>query len=102
MVSALGYSSPPPMGSAVNVFYIDDGLSQTSGTARQGAHRRCFLALMVGAPGSPTPPPREGPTIGVFALMVGTPGPPALPLGGPPLTFFSVDGGHSRISGTAS
>jgi hypothetical protein len=45
------------------------------------AHRRRFLALMVGAPESPAPAPP----------------------GGPPSTFLSVDGGCSRIfsSGTS-
>jgi hypothetical protein len=56
---------------------------------------------MVGAPGSLSAP-FKGPTVDV-ALMIGAPGSTALaPLGGPPLMFLSVDGGHSWIyrSGT--
>jgi hypothetical protein len=93
-----------------------------------GAHRRCFLALMVDALVSTTlSPPRDPsstfltvddvrswiPIFGTFqggghrrrflSLMVDALGSPALaPPGGPPLTFFSIDGGRSRISSSDS
>jgi hypothetical protein len=56
----------------------------SSGTS-QGARRRCFLALMVGALGSTAPaPPRGGRCRRFLALMVGAPGSPApAPLRGP-------------------
>jgi hypothetical protein len=46
----------------------------------QGARRRCFLALNVGAPGSTTLAPPRGPAIDIFY----------------------IDGGRSRISVNAS
>jgi hypothetical protein len=46
-----------PQGSTIDVFCVDGGHPRTSGTASQGAHRRCFSALIVGAPGSPSTPP---------------------------------------------
>jgi hypothetical protein len=57
-------------------FNVDGGCSQiySSGTS-QGAHRRRFLVLMVGALGSPALTPPRGAAIDVF----------------------NVDGGHSCI-----
>jgi hypothetical protein len=57
-------------------FNVDGGCSRISVSTSQGARRRCFLALMVDAPGSTAlAPPR-----------------------GPPLTFLSVDSERSWIS----
>jgi hypothetical protein len=82
------FSSGTSKGPTINIFYVDGGRSQisvstsqcppstflsvdggrsrisSSGTS-QGAHRQCFLALMVGACGSPTPAPPRRPTIDV-------------------------------------
>jgi hypothetical protein len=88
----------------------------------QGAHCRCFLALMVDTSGSTTPaPPRGAPSTFLsvdggrsrvyssdttqgarrrcfLALMVGTLGSTApTPPRGPPSTFLSIDGRHSRV-----
>jgi hypothetical protein len=63
-----------------------------------GAHRRCFLALIVDALGSPALAPPGGHRQCFLALMVGAPGSLALaPPGGPLLMFHSVDGWRSRI-----
>jgi hypothetical protein len=40
-------------------FNIDGELSRISISTRQGANRRCFLVLMVGAPRSPSAPARR-------------------------------------------
>jgi hypothetical protein len=67
-MSAPGFLSPaPPKGPAVDVFYVDGGRSRISVNTRQGGHRQCFLALMVGAPGSQVLAPR-GPTANVLQL----------------------------------
>jgi hypothetical protein len=66
-------SSDTSQGAHHQHFCIDGGRSRTSGTASQGAHHRRFTTLMVTAPE-----------------------PLALPPRGPPSTFYSVDGGHSR------
>jgi hypothetical protein len=58
MVGAPGSPTPPPKGSVINIFCVDGGHSQISGTASYGARHQYFLALMLGAPGSPTPLPR--------------------------------------------
>jgi hypothetical protein len=45
---------PPSLegqGATVDVFSVDGESFRISTTASQGVHRRCFLALMVGAPG---------------------------------------------------
>jgi hypothetical protein len=83
-----------------------------------------FFALMLGAPRSPTVPPR-GATIDLFcidggrsevsstasqgghrrcflALMVGGLGSPASPPRGPAIDIFCIDGGLSRFSDIAS
>jgi hypothetical protein len=52
-------------GPTVNVLYIDGGCSRISVIASHGAHHRCFLALMVGAPGSLAPTPPRGPAVDV-------------------------------------
>jgi hypothetical protein len=59
-------------------FSVDGGRSRIFGTASHGARRRYFLVLMVGALGSPAPPPR-GPLSTFFTLMVDAPGSPAPP-----------------------
>jgi hypothetical protein len=67
---------PPSLegqGATVDVFSVDGESFRISTTASQGVHRRRFLALMVGAPGSPSSPPR-GSSSTFFALMVGAPG----------------------------
>jgi hypothetical protein len=59
-------------------FRVDGGRSRisSSGTAQGPRHRR-FLALMVGALGSPAPAPPKGPAIDIFtALMVDALEPP--------------------------
>jgi hypothetical protein len=89
----------PPEGLPSTFLSIDGGrtLIFISGTYK-GARRRRFLALMVSASGSSTLAPPRVAAIDVFTLMVGTPRSPArAPPGGPPSTFLSVDGGHSRI-----
>jgi hypothetical protein len=60
-----------------------------------------FFSLMVGAPGSPAPPPK-GPLSMFLSLMLGTPGSLAMPPRGPAIDVSYVDGGRSRISGTAA
>jgi hypothetical protein len=97
-------------------FNIDGGCSRNSVSARQGPHRRCFLVLMVGAPGSPAPPPPKRAAVDDFyvddvcsrifvstfqgahhrrflALMMGAPGSPSAPVRCLPSTFLCVDGG---------
>jgi hypothetical protein len=64
MLGAPGSLSTPPKGLPSMFLSIDGGRSWTSITASQGAHRRCVLALTVGAPRHPAPPPRD-PTIDV-------------------------------------
>jgi hypothetical protein len=63
----------------IYVLYVDGGLNWISVSTHQGARYRRFLALMVGALGSPSAPVR-----------------------GPPLTFLSIDGGCSRISSSGT
>jgi hypothetical protein len=58
---------------------IDGGRFRISNTTSQGAHYRRFLALMVGALGSPTLPPR-----------------------GPVADVLHLSGSRSQISGNAS
>jgi hypothetical protein len=70
--SRMGTATPPPTGDrvlAIDVFYVDGGCSRisSSGTS-QAACRRCFLALMVGALGSPALAPPRGPTIDIFYI----------------------------------
>jgi hypothetical protein len=45
---------------------IDGGRSRIYVSTRQEACRRCFLALMVGAPGSLALAPPNGPVVNVF------------------------------------
>jgi hypothetical protein len=63
MVDAPGSSAMPPRGELSTFFSVDGERSWISGTASQKAHHRWFLALMVGAPGSPAPTPPKGPTV---------------------------------------
>jgi hypothetical protein len=45
---------------------VDGGRSRIySSDTSQGAHRQCFLALMVDAPGSTSPTPPRGPAVDV-------------------------------------
>jgi hypothetical protein len=106
-----------------HTFWMPDG-DWTPPHGGLGAHRRCFLALMVGTPGSLIAPSR-GAAINIFyvdggcsrnsvstsqgahhqrflELMVGAPGPPSPPPWSLPMTFPSVDGGRSQNSITAS
>jgi hypothetical protein len=102
VVGTLKSPVAPPRGAYWRHFYIDGGHSWISVSTSQGACHRCFLALMLGAPRSPTPPP-TGPVVDIFLeLMVGTPESPAPPPRDPPSTFFSVDGERFWISGTAA
>jgi hypothetical protein len=85
---------------------VDGGRSRTfsSGTS-QGPHCRCFLALMVDAPGLSTLTPFGGPRQCFLALMVGALGPPASAPpggGGAPSMFLSVDGGCSQITSSGT
>jgi hypothetical protein len=80
VVAAAGPVASTPWGPSSTFLSVDGGRSPTFSSRSPApvpprARRRCFLALMVGAPGSPAPTPP----------------------GGPPLTFLSVDGGRSRI-----
>jgi hypothetical protein len=64
IVGALG-SPPTPRGPTVDIFYVDGGRSRIYVSTRQGAHRRHFLALMLGAPGCTAPAPPRGSAIDV-------------------------------------
>jgi hypothetical protein len=64
-MGALGSPSAPPKGPTVNVFSVDGERSWISGIASLGARHRRFLALMVGAPESPSLPPRRA-TVDIF------------------------------------
>jgi hypothetical protein len=61
--------NPPPLvvvGGLPSTFFSADGVhSRISGTASQGTYRQYFLALMMGAPGSPAPPP-TGSAVDIF------------------------------------
>jgi hypothetical protein len=67
MVEAPGFFDSTPGGPPLTFSSVDGGSSRipSSGTY-QGARRRCFLALMVDAPGSPAPGPPKGPAVDVF------------------------------------
>jgi hypothetical protein len=69
-------SSGTSQGGAVDVFYVDGGRSRISISTSHGARHRRFLALMVDAPESQTPPPPKGAAV----------------------DMFYVDGRHSQIS----
>jgi hypothetical protein len=62
----------PPAGArvpAINVFYVDGGRFWIfSFGISQGARRRCFLALIVGALGSPALTPPRGPAVDIFYI----------------------------------
>jgi hypothetical protein len=76
---------------------VDGGRSWISVGTRQGAHHRCFLALMVDAPESPASALPKGPAVDVFTLMVGAPGSRAPGISqGSTLNVFYIDGVHSR------
>jgi hypothetical protein len=69
----------------------------------QGAHCQCFLALMVGALGSPAQAPPRGLAVNIFYvdgerswISVST------HQGGSTLTFLSVDDGRSQISSSGT
>jgi hypothetical protein len=91
MVGASGSTAlAPPSESIVDVFHIDGGCSQISVSTSQGGpsstflsvdgrrsriyssgtshgvHRRHFLALMVGTPGSTAPTPPRDPVVNIF------------------------------------
>jgi hypothetical protein len=54
-------------GSSLSMFfYVDGGCSRIFVSTFQGARCRCFLALMVGAPGSTAPAPPREPTVDIF------------------------------------
>jgi hypothetical protein len=65
-----GWGPDPPAGArvpAVDVFYVDGGCSRIfSSDTSQGAHRRRFLSLMMGAPGSSASAPPWGLAIDNF------------------------------------
>jgi hypothetical protein len=65
MVGAFGSLLAPPRGPAVDVCHVDGWRSRISIITSQGAHRQCFLTLMVGAPASSAPAPPRGLTIDV-------------------------------------
>jgi hypothetical protein len=135
MVDAPGSSAlAPPRGPPSTFLSVDGGRSQISSSATSqggpaalldlqlqhlpGAHCRCFLPLIVDAPGSLAPAPKRGGTTlpdhqlrhlpGVrhwrfLALMVDAPRSSALaPPEGPLSMFLSVDGGCSRISSSGT
>jgi hypothetical protein len=96
---ARGAGGPPSI-----FFSVDGGHSRISsfGTS-QGARRRCFLALMAGAPKSPAPaPPRES-AVDVCYVDGGRSRISISTSQGAPSTFSNVDGERSRIfsSGTS-
>jgi hypothetical protein len=71
-------TGPPPLGArvpAVDIFYVDGGCSwiSSSGTSPM-ARCQCFLALIVGTPGSPSLAPPRGPVVNIFMLIFGAPG----------------------------
>jgi hypothetical protein len=70
-------ASTSPRGPTVDVSYVDCGHSWISVSTCQWVHRRCFLVLMAGAPGSSALAPLRG---------------------GSSSTFLSIDDGRSRIS----
>jgi hypothetical protein len=83
---------------------VDGGRSRisSSGTSK-GDRRQCFLAWMVGAPGSPAPAPPKGPPSiffnvdgGCSWISIST------RQGGPPSIFLSVDGGRFEISSSCT
>jgi hypothetical protein len=76
--------NPPPLAGArvpiVDVFYVDGGRSRVSSSdTSQGAYRRRFLALLVGALGSPASAPPSGAPSMFFTLMVDALGSPTAP-----------------------
>jgi hypothetical protein len=106
---------------------VDGGCSQIySHNTSQGPYHRCFLALMVGTPGSIAPVPPRGPTIDVcyvggghsrisvstslgarcrrfLVLMVGASGSKALaPPREPAIDVLQLGRSHSQTSGNAS
>jgi hypothetical protein len=97
IVGAPGSPTPPPKGLAVDIFSIDGGRSRISVSTSQGSRRRHFLVLMMGAPGSPSALSR-----GARHRMLCAHGSPAPPPRVPAINVFSIDGGCSRTSGTAS
>jgi hypothetical protein len=125
-----GCGPKPPwgLGSMSSTFFsVHGGHSRISVSTSQGARCRRFLALMVGALGSPPPASHRGPLSTflsidgrrswisssgtsqggrrqhLLALMVGAPGSPAPALyRGASLMFLSVDGGRSRISSSST
>jgi hypothetical protein len=67
MVGAPGSPAPAPLiGSAVDVFYVDGGRFWISVSTHQGAHRQCFLALVMDAPRSSAPAPLRGAVVDDF------------------------------------
>jgi hypothetical protein len=97
-----GWRSDPPRGTGgqPSMFLSVDGgpsLMYNSDTS-QGPRRRCFLALMVGAPGSSSAPPR-GLAVDVCCVDGGHSwiSSSNTSQGGPPSMFLSVDGGRSRF-----
>jgi hypothetical protein len=67
----------------------------------RGAHRRCFLALMVDALGSPALAPPIA-AIDIFYVDGGRSRISVSTTRGPPSTFLSIGGGRSRISSSGT
>jgi hypothetical protein len=66
MVGTLGYPLAPARGVIIDVCHIDSGCSRISISILPGARRQYFIALMVGALGSPAPAHPRGLAIDVF------------------------------------
>jgi hypothetical protein len=98
-----GCGPKPPwgLGNLSSIFFnVHGGHSRISVSTSQGARCRRFLALMVGALGSPPPASHRGPLSTFLSIdgrcsWISSSG---TSQGGPSSTFISVDGGRSRIS----
>jgi hypothetical protein len=88
-------SSGTPRGPPSLFLSVDGGRSWiTSSSNSRGARRQCFLALMVGVPGSPAPAPPEGPPSTSSASVVAAAGPADNTPRGPTIHVFNFGGGH--------
>jgi hypothetical protein len=65
MVGTLRSLVPPLRGLATDIFYVDGGRFRISVSTNQEGHRRRFLALIMGAPGSPALAPPKWPAVDV-------------------------------------
>jgi hypothetical protein len=102
-----GCGPKPPwgLGNLSSTFFnVHGGHSRISVSTSQGARCRRFLALMVGALGSPPPASHRGPLSTFLSIdgrrsWISSSG---TSQGGPSSIFISVDGGRSRISNSST